>query len=370
MKEMKVVLVFFIFIVLFCNVSAFASVSPASYTLDFEPGMTRELTFSFNFGPGGEADLEVYGDLKQYVRLDKTEIVGAEQVTAYLDFPSKIEIPGKHLIRVAAKSRAEGEGFALVADVRAIINILIPYPGKYAELELTTTNANIGEPVNFELIIFNKGGEPLSTTTSLDIFNDNGEVETLYWGAQSIEASKNEKLSEELDTIDYKPGGYNVTAIVGYGGDSPATDGGFFSLGELNVGIINTSNYFEEDTINRFEINVESFWNDEIENLYAKVNVSNYDIEFSTPSINLAPWEKTKLVGYLETKDIESKNFQANVSLHYEGKVTSKIVKLTIGEPEGYNLYLWIGGIIFAIILLIVVIYIIRKKGGKKNQKK
>ncbi|MFH1238237.1 MAG: hypothetical protein V1491_02255 [archaeon] len=356
----------FVFLFVGCGgVYALSGVSPASYEIDFKPNLKQDFIFNFAFDEGVKAEIYVSGDLKDYVKLDKEVITGGERVTASLDFPLEIEKPGTHRIRVGARQLSSGEaGISIVSDVGGIIKVKVPYPGKYAELDLKTTNANAGESVNLELIVYSMGKEDIYARPVFQISNSEGEIEQIDLGEQFIASTKNVKFSETLSTLTYMPGDYNVTAVVEYGGEKPTIATAVFRLGELRVEVYNWTKVFERDKINRFEIKVESFWNDPIENLYASVEILDHNIQFSTPSMSLGPWKKGLLTGFFDTGDIKEEKFKANITLSYDGKIMSKIVDLEFKKEINVVLYVVLSSLI--LIIIVAVILILRKKKKEK----
>jgi hypothetical protein len=352
----------FIFILLSSSVIGVAGVSPAIYEVDFQPGLRQSYRFNFFSDEGVKAEIYAEGDLAQYTKLDKKEIRGSEPVIATIELPNEIYPPGEHKLLIGARQVVEEEGgIGLVGNIRGVIKIKVPYPGKYVEIDFKTHNANAGEPVEFRVSARNLGKENINALAYLDITTPQKEkLDTIFLGAMPIETTKSGEFYKKINTTGYRPGDYNVSAIVKYGGDRDAFKEGIFRLGELYAAIGSTSNDFEKNKINRFNIGVESFWNDPIDGLYADVKIIGTEISFLTPSVNLPPWEKTTLVGFLDTTLIQNETFQANITLHYYDKTTSKIVDLRFKkEKPNYMVITAIIAAVMIIILLIVIIIIL-----------
>tara|TARA_Y100000310_G_scaffold232555_1_gene235404 strand:+ start:578 stop:1684 length:1107 start_codon:yes stop_codon:yes gene_type:complete len=355
----------FLVITLSDHVAGIAGVTPASYEVDFKPNLKGSFDFNFIFDEGVEAEIYVsdfFGDMGQYASVNKEKLVGGGKVTAYLRLPAEAEEPGVHVIRIHARQLpSEVAGLALIANVGGIIKVKVPYPGKYATLELRAENANVGESVEVKLKIYNKGKEMITIFPILVVSNGNGEVEKLSYEAYNLATTEDIELTKMIDTSDYLAGDYNLTAIVEYGGDKPAQVDSVFRLGELYLGISNYTKSFEQDKIERFEVEVESFWNDAVKGVYANVSVLDSELSFLTPSIDIAPWRKGELVGFLDTSEIESGRFKANISVYYEGKITSKIVDLKLRVKIDKDILI-IGGLVAAIVVLLAVIFLVLRK--------
>jgi len=260
------------------GVLAISGVSPGSYEVDFEPGLSQNFTFDFIFDEGVNAEVYVSGGLSEYVSLDKDSIVGGERVVATLNLPSNVNKSGLNEIRVGARQILEGEGgVGIVADVGGLIRLEVPYPGKYVELELVVPNANAGDLVDLSLKAYNRGEETVDVALLIQIFMDEDVpyatdlmVEEIKFDSVTIKPSEMEVFSTSLNTLDYSPGDYVATALGDYGEENLARGDNFFRLGELYVKILNYSKTFEEGGIERFSIEVESFWNNPINELYAE----------------------------------------------------------------------------------------------------
>ena len=367
----KIIFSFFLIIILCHSTSAIVGVSPASHTIDFEPNLEQDFSFGFIFDEGVKSELYVGGDLAEYVTLNKKSLTGGEGVIATLKLPSEIEVPGVHTIAIGARQiPPEGQGIGLVGDVRGLIRVKVPYPGKYAEIEFRTMDANAGEPVDFTVTVHNLGKENINAHTIINIAESEGEyVETLDLGSKFIETKTAVLFFRQLNTSNYKPGDYNATAIVSYDGQTAEAER-VFRLGELYVEISNTTEEVERNKINRFDIQVESFWNDPIQNAFAEVRIVNHTISFSTPSVNINPWSRKILTGYFDTTPIGAEEFQAEITLHYEGETTKKIVDVKFKKEIDYMLYAIIAGsavLVVIIIAALVIIIILLKRG--KNEK-
>jgi hypothetical protein len=352
----KRVVFFLVFTVLVSGlVSARLGVSPAVHEVNFVPGL--EESFHFNFISDdnmGRFAIEVEGDLAEYITLSKEEIVGSGEVDALMKLPQVIEKPGTHRILVGARqlSREEG-GTHLLLAIRGVIKVNVPYPGKYAELELETEDANAGEPIKLNLKIYSRGKEAITTDSKIEIYDlQNRKVETLDLGEDMINSGEFVEIDATLNTVNYGSGNYKVKAVVEYGGREAEAEGAF-RLGELFVKVVDYSKEFKRNRVSPFVIVVESFWNDPVEIVYAEGEVLGYEnIEFKTPLIRLEPWQRGSLSGYLDTSTIEEETFQARVVLHYENKTSEEILDLRFeDESADYYLIVLIAVAVLAIVL-------------------
>ena len=166
---MKKILLLFCFILLIGSGVAYSGVSPSSYQRDFKPHFKESFLFNFILSEGVFVDIVVEGDLAEYVKLDKKNLEGSGSVIALLELPEEIDVPGVHKIFVRANQVVEAEeGVVIALNVGGVIVIRVPYPGKYAELDLKTKNVNRGEPVDLDLIVYSRGDEDISASAEIN----------------------------------------------------------------------------------------------------------------------------------------------------------------------------------------------------------
>ena len=370
----EAVIVLFVLPIIFQSVSgASVGVSPGIYAIDFEPGLRQDFWFNFHADdPELIIDLSIEGDLAEYVQLDKDKIVGVGDVFATLNLPNNIEIPGTHMIYIAAKQRpANKEGFALAVEMRGTIKVHVPYPGKYAEIEFEAENANAGEAVNFYLRIDSKGIEPITTVSTIVIFDsENKSVEILELGLDSILSGDFVEKEFQLDTIGYGAGNYRAVARVKHGGGEQTKEQNF-RLGELKVDIIDYQKEVERDKINAFVVEIESFWNSQLENVYVTGKVAKYPINFQTPSVSISPFGKTTAIGHFDTTLIEEDEFLMKLTVHYQDKTNEKDVVVKFKKEINYLLIGLIAAITLLTVFLLWTVLKIRrlKKDGRKRRK-
>jgi hypothetical protein len=376
MRKIKGVIFCIIFLIILSSlkVKAIVGVSPGIYEVDFEPGLKGRYAFDFIFDEGVEAEIYTEGDLAQYVEIDRDSLVGEGLVISLMELPDTIDVPGPHKIFIGARqATGPGGSVGLVGNVRGIILVKVPYPGKYAELDVfETTNANQGEPINITLTVLNLGKESINADVFVEIYDEENEsMGRIYLGSSFIETTKSYKFDKTVDTSGYKPGDYKIKAIVNYEGGVLEREKSF-RLGALELKISNYTKEFERDKINPFEIEVESFWNNKIKDVYLDAQIIGYDISFLTPSAEVDRWQKVKFTGFFDTTGIKEKKFKANVTINYADKKTSKIVDLKFKSETNYGLYALIGGGVFLVILFVSVIIamvILFIKVGKNQPK-
>jgi len=362
------------------NIVSSLGLGPAKKEYNFEPGLSEIITYKV-FGVSSTKNLaiSVKGDLAQYVKFDKDKLIGPGEFAVILELPDKIDTPGKNKIYISVSEEFDeelaGTFIGTAVKVNAVIYINVPYPGKYLDVDLASHNANIGEPVKFDLDLISKGVEDVTAYPKITVISDNRILETLVFKEREILSQENIKLRKFLLTENYNPGTYTANAIVLYGGDKPATSETEFKIGELIVDIINYSKKVViDDKTQAFSIEIESGWNSNIDDADAKVvfldSFGKVVTEFKTTSTDLIPWQKKSVLGYFDSSNFTEGFYDANITISYSGeeqrKTSSEIVMVEfIKKPFNIMLLVYV---LVGLIFLIAIIFLIWKFVLKKRK--
>jgi len=331
-----------------------------------------EYTFAFFFE--SNLDLEFYldGELKEYGEIVKVrDALDRTFVTVRLKLPEKLDRPGINILRIGGAEVADKEtvGVGFSYDAGAIIKVRVPYPGKYAEGRLSISDANYGSEVPYELELNSLGIESIITTPRFEIYNSEGIKEIVNLEPQNIESGATYNYKGKLSSTSYPPGQYNLTAIIDYGGINQLKISEGFRIGELRVDVTNYTKEIEKNKINRFEIHVESYWNDPIDALYAELQFpTNPSMNSKTTTIDMKPWQKTFLTTYVDASSVKDKTIDGKVILYYADKTTTQDIKVTIKHPISMVVII---AIVVAVVFIIVIVFLIILRSLKKsNQNK
>ena len=355
---MKVIAVFVFMILLFSSVYAISGVNPRSHEIDFVPNYEGSLDLNFLIDGESEVGLSVKGSLSDYVSLDKEKISGSEKVIASFKFPSEIDSPGENQIKIVA------------GDVEVLVKVNVPYPEEYIELELSAPNIDAGDSNNIILKAYNRGIKEVVVYPSVEIYSLDesntrefveilkaDKMEIIFGGLETFEFITNDSL--------YLPGDYVAVAFVNYS-ESVSEVENLFRVGNFSLKLLNYTKEFRENKVVRFEIEVESLSNRNINDVFVKVKIIGVDdAGFVVPDIRLKAWSSATFVGFLDTSKIPGYDFDAEIILHYGEGVSSEIVKLKILEGPDYVLY----GILAMCMLLLIFLARIQKKFIKKFRK-
>ena len=376
---MRKTIIFLTLIIISINLISAGGVgiTPVHYKEFFEPGLQKSFEFqSFNTNPTKGVQIYVKGDLAEYATLSETYFIGSGKFTVTLNLPQKIEKPGKHQIIVGAIEAIE-EGMATIGGIAAIqgrIEILVPYPGKYAEASFEINDINEGEEANYELSVHNLGTETISVKPKIEIYKEDKSniLLTRNLNQTSLGPKKSLTIIETLSTQNLPPGEYKATATIDYG---PIIEiNKTFRIGEFLVEVTDYDYLFEQGKINKFNIEIKNKWNSKINEIFARVSINDegkFITDFKTVSTSSNPWETKNLTGYFDATNLEPKRYIANIILSYDNETTSKLVAIYVNKPPLKISYLIYAAIIVGITLIAILIYLLRKiKQLKKLAKK
>src|SRR3989344_2535218 len=172
-------LIFLIIALLFISLaSASLGISPAKKSFDFYPGEVIEIDYTaISDSPDRKVEVYAEGDLAQYVTFDRKTFNGGGGFHATISLPNSIDVPGGHRLLIGVReSPVEGQFLGAVINIRSVVDIFVPYPGKYIEASLKVPHGNIDEIIPIEFHISNRGKESLEIDSSLDISSAGGEI--------------------------------------------------------------------------------------------------------------------------------------------------------------------------------------------------
>ncbi len=320
-----------LFIVLFFQVSPAAALGVLYWhrpDVNFQPGLQLQLSYLVhNLPPGKEVRIYAEGDLAQYVEMIPEKLAGGGGFTAMIRLPAVIEKPGPHTLHfVVAEAAEDVGGIGTTVTIRVPFTIHVPYPGKYAEANVKVEDINTGEPLPLVIEGTNLGTENNTIGARFDILSSEGKVESFDLGSFFVNAQENFAFRKKVDTASYKPGNYKVAATVDYG--SPLFLEADFRIGSLFVTATNYTSRFMKESISKFDIEVESHWNNLIDEAYAEVRIFNATSnisKFKTPSESLERWSRKTLTGFFDTHGVGVGSYTADIALTYRsGKKTAQ----------------------------------------------
>ncbi len=352
-------------------------ISPADVYINFVPNHEYVIDYSIT----GHRSFEFYteGAFSEYTRIETLhhgETQGNFRV--YLTLPEDYETPGKHRMYVAAKEKGTMGTVNTIAAIRGFIEIDVPFPGYYAELDVNVDNVNNGEPVIININVFNKGKLNISDARlRLSIMNGKTHIKTIDSERFSINMTDGYTFRHIIPGDELKPGSYTLTAHLLYEG-KPKEESKIFRVGTFDVKIVNYTRKMYNNTVNLFEIEIESLWNNRINTVWMDLSIKKNSKTISTvktPPFDMIPWEKKKSSFYWNTDGIDVGEYNLEIILHY-GKDTRTenrkiyIVDKPIKEETKPIPIATILLVLIAILLIGFNIFFILKKRKEEEEKK
>lgn len=349
----KTTLIFGIFLVLtflFSNVFALG-ITPARTTVDFEPGLTKTVSFSVINSEHKDMNLVVYagGSLNGSIMLRENSFTmssgeASRQMSYDVSLPSQLP-PGLNtaevvVLQLPGKSSTSEAYVGAALAVVTQLYVYVPYPGQYAEADLNIVNAEQGGEAIFIIPVVNRGKEHLSSVrANVDVYNKLGEVITSF---DSVEI---EIASEERGEIVHKwkadvpVGSYLAVVTLIYGSNPPKTIRleKQFNVGNPDLELQSLEvNNFRLGEIAKFEMLVENKWSENIIGAHAQTQISNKDEEiiadFKSAQQDIPALSKTMMVSYWDTAGVREGTYDAKVFLKYGEKSTQKNLELKVSD--------------------------------------
>ncbi len=338
MKFMKRILLFlFIFLVPFVSG---IGISPPEHELDFKPGLEKEIKYTLvnTQNTPIEARVNVSGKLAPYVEAKQKEISvapsKAKTVKLELSLPEKLE-PGWNNANVKFLDNTKrGSGmFGVKVAVRGKLKVFVPFPEFYAEPKLNVGNINKGEDINYKVTINNRGEKDIQNShLSLKFMYNNEKKKEINFNNINIKSLEQHTIQDSFSSEGLKKGIYKVQGVYDYGKINEFNT--TFRIGSYEIFLRNYSTRLYSDQVTPLDIRVKSNWNGKIKKAYVTVEIN--DSSYRSIEKTLQAFEEKTFTPYINDETLkEGGEYEANITVHYGGKTTSKIVTLsTIDKKE------------------------------------
>ena len=384
MRRFSLFLVFTIFLFLLPVVFPLG-IAPAQRELTYQQQPQRyKVDIINNERKDTDIFLSVDGDLKDYVKFDEQKLTftaaESEKEAWYTVTLTGIIDPGSHISKIIAEESLPsirfGENYvAAKLNVVSMLYLTVPYPEKFVEARLDILPTQ--EKVDVKANLINKGTQDIQQlAATFSILDQNQEITAHTTPAKSFKQGALDSLAASFQTKDVKPGLYSAVASISYDNKELKLMRDF-QVGSINVGVTDFDEYFAQDTINEFNINVESKWNRDIRDAHAQVYVFRNSKEvasFKGPSFDIRSGEKKKTTLYFNTKGLELGEFNAITTLNYANTTSKKEKSIFLVTKEEYDKnkkndttqYLLIALItlvvVFIFFMIVILLLLLRKK--------
>lgn len=331
------------------NVSGIG-ITPGRTTLNFEPGLHKEVSFSIINSEHKDMSVvfAVRGDLSESIILTQTyaEFSSSEESKSFtyiVDLPQKISEPGKHEAEIVALEMPKDikEKGTFVGATIAVVTQLyvhVPYPDKYVEAEVNVMEGEEGKTIFF-IPVVNRGKlDVVDIKAVIDIYTSlNEKVVTIESDIESLNSLERKELVAEW-TADVNPGKYLAIATIIYDHEVLKIEKEF-SIGEMALEIKEiTIKDFELGGIAKFDALVENKWSSDLKEVYLNIIVYNHEGEimadFKSPTYDINPLSKAEMVAYWDTAGVKEGTYDGKIILKFGEKSTERNIQMKITEDS------------------------------------
>jgi hypothetical protein len=368
MKRIIVLIIGMLFFLFSIESISAIGIGPPRNEITFSPNLDTTLSYVVLNNEGGtiRADLYIKGDLSQYISLDKTSVVlGSGQqtdFTAHITLPASIESPGNHDMRIgalASSASSSGGTVGAKAGVESILNIFVPYQGKFLKAELEVGNVEIGQPLEFKVKLSNKGLEDIDKVSAeIRVYSGSilkGSVEVSKNG---LKAESDDILEASFSTDNLAAGTYRAVAKITYDGEEKEAET-TFNVGKPLVEITNvTISKFKQGEIAKMTFGAQSYWNRQINGAYITVEIMSGEtvlksIESAPKDIGSLSYESFE--AFWDTEGMTLGDYNARATLHYLDKTSEKSFIISVAKGNSMILIFSISGIVIIILIFLLM---------------
>lgn len=343
-------------------------ITPGRTTIDFEPGLEKEVHFTVINNENKDMNVLLYvddGAYDTFITLFDSVVTfrSDEQSKGFsyrINLPDEMDKPGTHEIDIIAMEMPgkDTEGMFVGATTAVVTQALVrvPYPGKYVVADLAVKEAGPGEPVNFFVKSTNLGTDNvLRAQAIIDIFGPTNEKIATIETAEAGIGAKSGKEFQATWNADVKAGVYHAVVTLRYDADiggGVTTVEKNFAIGNLYIDItdINVKN-FRLGGVAKFNIMAESKWNQQVNGVYGNMIIEdaagNSVADINTATVSIDPLGKNELFAFWDTDGVKAGDYDARFILHYEGRTTEKdlLTHVTINDISVDILGLGVGAV-------------------------
>jgi len=322
-------------------------ITPGRTSLNFEPGMSQDISFSVVNSEHKEMSvvISVRGDLADYITLKQTygEFSKEEEIKSFtysLNLPLKLAEPGLHdaeIVVLEMPKNIEEGGTSVGATVAVIsqLHVYVPYPDKYVDAELNIDESD--GKITFLIPVINRGKlDIVNLKADIDIYDGSDQkIDALETNTDSLLSLERKELSAVWD-VSVNPGRYKAIVTIRYDNEIE-TILKEFNIGERFLEILEiVVNDFELGSIAKFNALVENKWSADLKDVYLNILVYNDEGEimadFKSPTYDINALEKSEMVAYWDTAGVHKGTYDGNLILKYGEKTTERNIEMKITE--------------------------------------
>ncbi|MBN2142402.1 hypothetical protein JW711_03660 [Candidatus Woesearchaeota archaeon] len=376
-KNVKNTFIIAFIIALMLSLTASASalgVSPAKKTVYFEPNQTVELNFKVINSDALDVPvfLNALGDLQDRMffsegnKLLLQKDVGIMSFKVFLNLPEEMS-PGVHTTYIKLTPQFPSTGNMLRAFAAPMIPVLVrvPYPSKYAEVDLAIQEVDEGTAVPVLLEFDNLGSEDIAVAEgSVTLINlaETGTAgeESLIGSTAVLECPKISVGANSYGKTACEPtqalrSGEYLAQVRSHYDNTHVDFDRNVSIGKpiVRVTHLATRNILTK-RINTVVFGVRSEWNRELL-VTGFIRIDGFQTEM--PLVTLAPGEEKEVIGYFDATDTTPGLKNMSIMLGYADQIRTEdyLVSIEEGEPEAEPPTRLIGNMILAVAIIVVL---------------
>jgi len=351
MNKIKLVLSFVLIIVLLAVQASAMGITPGRTTLKYEPGAEQTIEFKIinsekeNF----QAFIVVQGELNASIALSEVSFdmsAGEVEHTVSYTFKSPPSLtPGTRSaeIVVVKLPKKSGSGATFVGAAVGVVtqlNVLVPYPGKYADIDVNVIGPDGNGQVTFLIPVVSRGNLDLvDVRASVDIYTSlNEKVDSVSTGRVSIASGQRNELVGMWDSKKFSSGAYKAIITVLYDEQAVKMEK-VFGIGARTLELQQVEvNDFSLGDIAKFELLVENKWNQPITGAFAQMQVFDNDkqvmADFNSANYDIPALSKALMVAFWDTKGVKEGTYDSSVYLKYGENSGQQDLKLKVSTNE------------------------------------
>ncbi len=326
------------FTMLFLSTTVMAlGIVPGKIIIPFSP--LREEAFTFEvFGP---KSVKAETDCIDIITINRTIKASGDnraKVLAHVKLPERME-PGSTRCGIKISEFAEeGQQLGVAVNIIGVIQIDVPFPGRYAILNLNAENAMPDQDLRVSATITNLGTDELDAQADIIIKDyKNDTVKLKKTDSHRLQSKESREFYIVLKAGTLESGKYMAKAIYDYGagitsGEKP------FIIGQLNLELNNYTKELKSESISPFSVTVSSLWGNPLENVFAEINLFDKDgivlLNGKTPSTTIGPYSTEIIDSFLDTNQIGPGNYSGEIILHSRDKDFSNKVEFIVMEKK------------------------------------
>lgn len=336
--------------VITAHVSALG-VTPGRTTLKYAPGVAQQVEFTVinSEKEDFQAVVLVQGELNETIALSD---VSFEMSTAESEYPVSYTFtappslkPGTRTAEIVViklpKKSGKGTTFVGAAvGVATQLHVLVPYPGKYADIDMHVAGPDSDGKVTFLIPVVSRGDLDLvDVRASVDIYTSlNEKVDSIGTDRIALASGQRNELVAVWNSASFSPGAYRAVVTVLYDEQTSQIEK-VFEIGSRTLELQQAEvNEFSLGDIAKFELLVESKWNQPISDAFAQMQIFNRNREvmadFKSANYDISPLSKTLMVAFWDTKGVSEGAYDASVFLKYGAHSVQKDLKLEVSANE------------------------------------